>query len=297
MSTFSLSWRFAGSLLLCLACAVGVWSLASFAVHTARGQRLDQMVLTAGRNDDGPIAQLVFPVLNTVSIPVVLVALVAAIIVALVRRRFGTALHMVLLVGGAALTTEILKEFVITRESLAPGLEVTPNSYPSGHATLAASITLAVVLAVPPRLRSLVAILGAGWTAAASIGTIASGWHRPSDVIGALLVVGAWSFLVLALDAFTALARDREGQAKPLRLSGGLALVVLAAVGIVGLAGAVIAAAALPLPLALDDPADQLVAYGATALTVTGLVAVLVSTLLALRVPELPRSDEDHRVR
>ncbi|MCK2125036.1 hypothetical protein, partial [Pseudomonas sp. PNPG3] len=64
------------------------------------------------------------------------------------------------------------------------------------------------------------AILGTLWTAGAGVGTLVVGWHRPSDVVGAILVVAAWTFAVLALDglharrrAVRALQRIRERQA------------------------------------------------------------------------------------
>lgn len=195
------------ALLASLACAAGVVSLAHAAVGTARGQRLDQLVMTAAREDTGVMSKVVYPVLNTVTVPVIIVALLLAAVLALAQRRASMIVHIVVLVGGAALSTQLLKHVVLDRTSLAEGLDVTPNSYPSGHTTMAAAVAVALTLAAPRHVRSIVAVLGAAWTAVAGIGTIAGGWHRPSDVLGGLLVVGAWSYLVLAADAVIEIVR------------------------------------------------------------------------------------------
>ncbi|MGP9695298.1 phosphatase PAP2 family protein [Brachybacterium sp. AOP25-B2-12] len=213
MSRRALVLRIVLALLAAIACAIGVVALAHGAVGTARGQRLDQLVMTAARGDTGVMAKIVFPVLNTVTVPVIVVAILLAAVLALAQRRASMIVHIVVLVGGAALSTQLLKHVIVDRTSLADGLDVTPNSYPSGHTTMAAAVAVALTLASPRHVRSLVALLGAAWTAIAGIGTIAGGWHRPSDVLGGLLVVGAWSYLVLAADAVIEIVRHGPGGA------------------------------------------------------------------------------------
>lgn len=209
MTRGAITLRLLGALLACAGSVGACWALAKAAVHTARGQRLDQLVLTAAQNDAGPMTRIVFPVLNTVTVPVIVAAIIVAVVLTLLQRRASMVVHLVVLVAGAAATTQIVKHLVIDRTALASGLDVTPNSFPSGHTTLAAAVAVALMLASPRHVRSLVALLGAAWTAVAGIGTIAGGWHRPSDVLGALLVVGAWTFLVLAVDAVLAMIRAR----------------------------------------------------------------------------------------
>ena len=52
------------------------------------------------------------------------------------------------LVVGANITTQVVKHVLVAPgEALGPGIEVTPNSFPSGHTTLAATAMIAVVLA------------------------------------------------------------------------------------------------------------------------------------------------------
>src|SRR5699024_6434313 len=187
------------SLLAAAACAALTVLLARTAVGMASGQRLDQLILSGAQDYEGTLAQYAATAVGAVSFPVMAGLLAAALVLVMVRRRLALLLPLSLLVVGANVTTQILKHLVVSREALGPGIDITPNSFPSGHTTLAAAATIAVVLA-SGRGRVVLAPLGAAWTAAAGIGTLVLGWHRPSDVIGAIVIVAAWTFLVLFLD-------------------------------------------------------------------------------------------------
>ena len=56
---------------------------------------------------------------------------------------------------------------------------------------------------VPPRVRPWAAVLGAGYTTATGVSTLIGQWHRPSDVVAAVLVVLAWTAIACALVALT----------------------------------------------------------------------------------------------
>jgi membrane-associated phospholipid phosphatase len=275
-------------------CIAATVLLARTAVGTARGQRLDQLILSAAQNDKGLIAQAVFPVLNTVTIPVVLILLALAAVFALARRRPSLLLQILVIVGGANLTVQVVKDFVVQRTALAEDIDITPNSFPSGHTGLAVSVALALILVCPARIRGLVAVLGTIWVSAAGIGTIAGGWHRPSDVVGALLVTGAWTFLLLAADAALALARTPRGPAgmahpRDARAGHGVSA-LLAVLGAIAIAGGMVVLATVPTPIDLDDAAHQARSYLATVLVIPGSVAILTASALGLRVPDRARS-------
>jgi membrane-associated phospholipid phosphatase len=72
------------------------------------------------------------------------------------------------------------------------------NSFPSGHTTAAASIAVALLLVVPAGYRLLAAGIGAALTAAVALAVVVLGWHYPSDVFGALLVVATWGLCAVA---------------------------------------------------------------------------------------------------
>lgn len=298
--------RLAGATVACLACGLTCWALARGAVHTGRGQRLDQLVLTAAQNDQGPMTRIVAPVLNTVTLPVIVVALLVAAVLAVLQRHTSMAVHLVVLVAGAALSTQAVKLLVMDRPVLASGLDVTPNSFPSGHATLAAAIAVALTLASPRRFRGPVAVLGAAWTAIAGIGTIAGGWHRPSDVLGALLIVGAWAFLVLAADAALTLARRRAGDGTctdgtedeaPRRSEARVATAVLGSAAVLGLLVGALLLARIPTPLHLGSASSQATAYSATIAVVGGVTCALIAGTLLAHVPTVPSRRETVRVR
>src|SRR5207245_1071112 len=102
------------------------------------------------------------------------------------------AVGAVLLIVGANLTTQLLKS-VLVRPVLGidPERAAAGNSLPSGHTTIAASVAVAVLLVVPAAVRGVSAVVGAVLTAAAGVATLSAGWHRSSDAVAALLVVGA----------------------------------------------------------------------------------------------------------
>ena len=55
-----------------------------------------------------------------------------------------------------------------------------------------------LLCAVPRVLRALVAVIGWAYTVLVGLSVIAAQWHRPTDVIMALLIVGGLALLALA---------------------------------------------------------------------------------------------------
>lgn len=297
----------------------GVAGLAHLAVRTPSGQRLDQLILTGAQYHEGALASLADLASRSVSVPVSIGILVAALLLVLVRRRPGLLLPLLALVVGANLTTQVIKHFVLTRDALGPGIEITPNSFPSGHTTLAASAMVALVLA-SGRARAVLAPLGAAWTVAAGLGTLVVGWHRPSDVVGAIAVVAAWTFFILALDGLSvrrrrARAASRPGHGRRRRGSApsghappghapparrgaaeACAAALLSLIGIAGLGYGLFGLLSLPLPLVLHDTAQQLSAFAATAALIAGGTAGWMALTLLLRAPISHRARRADRV-
>lgn len=300
------------ALLAALASAAGVVGLARLAVGTASGQRLDQLILSGAQSHEGRTTALAEIAVGSVSVPVVAAVLGAAVLLILLRRRGGLVVPLAALVVGANVTTQVVKHLVVDREVLGPGIEITPNSFPSGHTALAASAAVVLVLAAG-RSRWLLAPLAAVWTAAAGIGTLVVGWHRPSDVVGSILIVAAWTFLVLAVDGLHSrgrrgrLLRDpgrgrrRRGEPDPSGLprTPGIDVVVavlLALAGLAALALAALTASGLELPLELEDTAQQEVAYVATSALIAGGTAIWLALVLVLRGPQVRQGRRPRRV-
>lgn len=204
-------------------------------IRTPHGQVLDASVLRASRIGRAQVEGMVDALLNAVSVASLLAATVVIGFIALARRRYRLAIVATLLIACANLSSQVLKDHVIDRPDL--GIEGTnigaPNSLPSGHMTVAASIAVAAVLVLPPRLTSLTAVLGSVYAALTGVATLSAGWHRPSDTLAALLVVGAWAAVA---GTILVLGQSREPVGAPavshhrtvaiLALAGGSLLVV-----------------------------------------------------------------------
>jgi membrane-associated phospholipid phosphatase len=115
----------------------------------------------------------------------VLLAGIVLIGVAIGRTREIAA--AVAVVAGATLSTQVLKV-----------LMPWAWAFPSGHATAAASLAVALVLIAPQRLRPPAAALGAAFVAVVGTSVIVLGWHFPGDVVGGLLVVASWTCAAIA---------------------------------------------------------------------------------------------------
>ena len=164
-------------------------------VRTGVGQRADNAGL-AGRAvvPDRLVADS-WDVLGTIGLVSLAVVAVAIIGFAAARGRPAAGLAAGVVILGSNLSTQALKHLVLERPDLTGSAVKAFNTFPSGHATIAMSVTLALVLVAPARWRAVVA--GAAVLGAAVVGmaTVTAGWHRPSDAIGAWLVTGAWHLL------------------------------------------------------------------------------------------------------
>jgi membrane-associated phospholipid phosphatase len=121
------------------------------------------------------------------------------------RRREVVAAMAVIV--GANLVTQVLKIALEHSRQAAPGggsasywAQVLPSSdaFPSGHTTAAAAIAVALLLVVPARHVLGAALAGLLLVAAVGGSVVASGWHYPSDALGAVLVASTCGFLALA---------------------------------------------------------------------------------------------------
>lgn len=121
------------------------------------------------------------------------------VLTALVRRRPGVALVIVIVIFGANATTQLLKPLLAAPRPSIPGIwAISEASWPSGHATAALSLALCAVLAAPARVRPVVAALGAVFAVAVSYSFLTLTWHYPSDVFGGFLIATAWTLLGIA---------------------------------------------------------------------------------------------------
>ncbi|GIF50961.1 PAP2 superfamily protein [Asanoa ferruginea] len=269
----------------------GFVAVARFFVRSSHGQLLDTVALAGNWIGQARIEGAVDSVLNTVSVVSLLAATAAIGFLALIRGRVALAFGTILLIVGANLTTQVLKR-LIDRPELGVDMEraAAGNSLPSGHSTIAASVVIALLLVLPARLRGAVAMLGAAAAAIVGIATLSAGWHRPSDVVAAFLVVGVWANIA---GLFILVAQRRHGDVD-YGPANRFATVTLALVGLGLLAGA-----ALALGLTnqvLSTPVDELsrhrllAAYGGGAMGIAGSASLLVASVLATAHRVVPQA-------
>ena len=171
-----------------------------FFVTTRAGQILDQRAFLGARLGQRTVAPVTLSLLDALLIAGVVVALVITIAVTVVRHNWVVLTVAVSAAVLANVLTQLLKYIFLDRPNLdVPGYAF--NSLPSGHTTLAASSAMVVFLVSSPRMRVVVAAAGALFSVLVGSATLANQWHRPSDVIAALLIVafcGALAGVVLS---------------------------------------------------------------------------------------------------
>ena len=172
------------------ASAVVLAGVYTMAVLTETGQSIEDSIL---RSVDGTTLLQSGVALDAISPPAVLLIVALTMVVAFLRRRPGSAVQAGILIVGATITTQVLKE-------LAPRPELTGelygNSFPSGHVTVAVAAVLAIMTTFGRHVRPLLFMIGAAFAAVVAEQTVAYGWHRCSDVVGACAVALLWLGLV-----------------------------------------------------------------------------------------------------
>jgi membrane-associated phospholipid phosphatase len=183
-------------LLVALCCAFGTFAVHRLFVGTELGQTVDQSLLERAAALPPAAGHLAQALLSGFTLPLVVAACLVPPTLALMRRSPWLAAGALVLVAGANITTQVLKSYVFERpDLLALGA---PNSLPSGHTTVAASVALALALIAPPVLRVPTAVAGTVGSLVVGAATMVAGWHRLSDVVAALLVSAAWAGVVVA---------------------------------------------------------------------------------------------------
>ncbi|SDB95735.1 PAP2 superfamily protein [Sanguibacter gelidistatuariae] len=278
------------ALLVAIAAAVATIAVWRGFVGTHLGQVVEEITYDGALYGRTRLWTLAEPLLDVVSVSFVVLGTIVAMGVALVRRRWSLAAQVAVVMVGSNVSTQLLKNYVFDRADL--GTESWwGNSLPSGHTTVAASVSVALVLAVPRVARPVVALLGAAYTAATGISTLVGQWHRPSDVVAAVCVVLFWGALACVLTTRSALDPARPGvtggnRYAPRGSGTGWTLTVL---GLVAVVCGVVAGWALYQTASVVESAAEvtsrveLVAYLGGACAVVAATAMAFALLLALR--------------
>lgn len=156
------------------------------AVRTYSGQRVENGALRGSYQVNADEVTAADDALATFTVTSLAVAVAVLAAIGWVRGGFRLAAVAVAVVGGAAVLTQLLKGYVLTRPDL---VDAPPqwlhNSFPSGHTTVAMSVACAALLVVSWKWRTLAMIVVLSWTLGVGAYTVIARWHRLSDTLGA----------------------------------------------------------------------------------------------------------------
>lgn len=190
----------------------------------------------------------------------------ALALVALARGRPRVAALVLALLAFTSVSSQALKALLAypRHDGMIDGSHIDPAAFPSGHATAAMALALALVVVMPPRLRPLAALAGAGLALGVSFSIVSLGWHLPSDVAGGFLLATGWALVLLAaLRVANELLPERSGRSRVAAVSRSLV--------------------------------ERLAAVGLTAVVVAGaLAAMVVVVVVVFRLPDLVGYAQDH---
>jgi hypothetical protein len=143
-----------------------------------------------------------------------------------------------------------------------------------------------LVMVSPYRLRGVVVFLSSIWAASVGVATVTASWHRPSDTIGADLIVVAYACTAVALLARWGRVRETELRTAVRRALR--AVLAGAYAGVAGLAFAVAAVAvAIVLTAAAHSATGGFMLLAGRSLALSGSAAVAAALLAVLRRVDL----------
>lgn len=176
--------------------AVGLWLLS---VQTVLGQSYEEMVISGfGSHGVPPWLSFCLRPLCISFVVIILGAIiaVAALSIVCIRKRWwmlGQCACIIIL----AVAAEPLKK-MLPRPMLINIEYLSTNSAPSGHALVIAAACALLICAVSRAWRAWTALGSAVISILVQLSLIAGHWHRSSDVLISLLIVGAVTLAVLA---------------------------------------------------------------------------------------------------
>lgn len=163
-----------------------------FFIYTATGQQVDEQAYTEYAHQFKSYRGPTLTALDSLPTIVGVIAVLGLVAVLIWKHRFLPSLIGVLVGAAAVTSTYLLKHYLIVKPDLGVQ-EALSNSAPSGHTTFAAAAGAALFLAAPRFLRPTVALCAALATCLTGASTIINGWHRPADVVTAILVTAIWT--------------------------------------------------------------------------------------------------------
>ncbi|MCJ0893188.1 phosphatase PAP2 family protein [Rhodococcus sp. ARC_M12] len=164
-------------------------------VMTTTGQTVDQKLMVSAESLSGDLVEICAEFVDLVAPVSAAGTVLVACLIMFSGNRIALSLRVGIMTLGPIATAWILK-YSLERPNL-DGL-VQHNSFPSGTLTCVTAVVCAVYLATARRWRIVVAINGALLVLGTAVSVVVLKWHRPSDALGALLLVGCYALAVSA---------------------------------------------------------------------------------------------------
>lgn len=211
-----------------------------FSSHTRWGQHLDSAAIRGRRILSQHNIHLAAQFHRTIDVSSLALLGGAIVLVALARGRPRLALGAAAIIVGSLSTSELLKRVLGRADYGIFDILKNMHSYPSGHTTIAMSLSTSAILAAPRRYRGLVAVFGVLFASGIGCSVVITASHRPSDAIGAALVVTVWSAVIASILLGTESQRPAEPspwvRVTPWMAVVGVALMSAAFIAVLGLA-------------------------------------------------------------
>ena len=259
----------------------------ALAVHTPAGQLFEDDVLRAADAIAGSTEQTdALNTLDVISVPTVVAAILIIFLIGALRRRFLLAVLAVAAIVAAMITTELIQRYGYRPILLSHGYRRQDQSFPSGHTTTAMALMCGLALVVPYRVRGVTVAVSSLFAAGVGVATVTASWHRPSDTIGAGLIVVGYACAVVAVLARCGKVR---AAALPSPLGRGLRAALAtagASVAVLSFAGAVVAVAVTLLDAHPGQHATAMLTAGRL-LALSGSASVAAALLTLLRHVDL----------
>lgn len=169
-------------------------------------EQLDLDILRAFETHGSPM------LLRAVSVPSLMLSSAVVLLIAASRYRALLGVRACMILGVCNVLGQVLKGFVFDRDAVATHQG---NSFPSGHMIAFGSVALALWIVLPRALRGIFTAIAVLVLTAAAFELVHYGWHRPSDVLGSLLLVTAVGAVGGAASGSRGLPRGREEKPDP----------------------------------------------------------------------------------
>ncbi|MDU0348888.1 phosphatase PAP2 family protein [Actinomyces sp. MRS3W] len=188
---------------LAAACTGGFAATWWLLVTRPTGQLMERVALDGSRIGAHFVSDHARNLLHVVSLPAAVGLVLVVLIGALWRGSRRRALWAAGAVVAINISAQLLKYLILSRPDYGLSEKASgANTLPSGHTAVAASAAVALILVVGPRWRGPAAWAGALLTAAMGYSTLVCQWHRPADVVAAILLAVAWGAVAVACGAW-----------------------------------------------------------------------------------------------